>query len=309
MWAVSAALQLQPCCHMPPCDPRAPAKPHAALLRRLANRLRTVLAEAERAALDQTLATLAPLFDLRSTHPADSALAGDGGAPAGLADVPAATSAAVAAGHSVIEEQAAAGCERAEALAQAAGDSAAQLVAAAPAAGAAGPESAQHADHGQPPAAGPVGEPAPAAPAAAKALTALHADGVRSLAELCSLCLERLLALSRSLSAFYRYGKPADDHITWPASCEATGLLLRAQALRMLEDLQALAAAYGAALSQTGQAASARCKRVQRSVCVDCLGASSCRQGLSRVSRLKIAGQQLFPCSSHVAFPALCRPS
>lgn len=221
--------------------------------RRLANRLRTMLPEEERAALEQELARLAPLFDLRSTHPADGALTAKDGTPEALAGVPAATLAAVAAGHSVVEEQAAAGCERAEALAQAAADNAAQLVAAAPSVDAsAAAEGAAGGGGDQQAAAGPAGAPAFAAPAAIKALAGLHADGVRSLAELCSLCLERQLALARSLSAFYRYGKPADDHISWPASCEASGLLLRAQALCMLEELRAMAAAYGAALSQAG---------------------------------------------------------
>lgn len=38
----------------------------------------------------------------------------------------------------------------------------------------------------------------------------------------------------------------------WPASPEATGLLLRGQALRMLEELQGMAAAFGAALAEAG---------------------------------------------------------
>lgn len=214
--------------------------------------MRTLLPEDERILLEQALVRLAPLFDLRSTHPADGALTAKQGVPEALASVSAATVAAVAAGHSVVEEQAAAGCERADALAQAAADGAAQLVAATPGAGA---EGAPAAGGEQQAAVGPAGAPTPtpSAPTAAKALAGLQADGVRSLAELCSLCLERLLALGRSLSAFYRYGKPADDRITWPPSCEACGLLLRAQALRMLEELQAMGGAYGAALSQAGE--------------------------------------------------------
>lgn len=232
---------------------RSPNEPPL-LCGRLANRLRAVLPEDQRSSLEQALAALAPMFDLKSTHPADASSA--------VADVPPATQTAIAAGHSMIEELAAAGCERADALAQAAADGAAQLVAAPPAsvalpsadadAGAAPAGSEAAAAGGQE---APTSGPAAASgttPAAAKALAGLHADGVRSVAELCALCLERLLALGRSLSAFYRYGKPADDHITWPTSCKAVGLLLRAQALRMLEDLQAMAAAYGAALGTAG---------------------------------------------------------
>lgn len=256
--------------------------------RRMANRLRSALPEEERAALERSLATLAPVFDLRAPHPAD-ATAGQ------QPDV----GPALAAGHAVIEELAAAGCERADALVQAATDSAAQLVLAPPAGAAAGGGEAQAAaasGEQQQQVAGGSGEgAAPAAdaavaPAALKTLQGLHADAVRSVAELCSLCLERLLALGRSLSSHYRYGRPADDgersalvavhacmrhlpatrccsplhHITpmllpttgiaWPADAEAAGLALRCQALRMLEDLSGMAAAFGAALSEMGAA-------------------------------------------------------
>lgn len=35
--------------------------------------------------------------------------------------------------------------------------------------------------------------------------------GVKRIAEVGSLCIERLLALARSLSAAFRFGRPADD--------------------------------------------------------------------------------------------------
>ena len=228
---------------------------------RIANRLRALLPEAERASLEQSLAGLAPLFDLAAPLPADAApLPADASADvaaAGGAELAPATREAVAAGHALLEELAAAGCERADALAQAAADSAAQLVA--PPAAAAAP-STDSAPDTEAAAAGQAAAEAPppggsqpaAAPAAIKALAGLHADGVKSVAELCSLCLERLLALGRSLSSFYRYGRPADDGIVWPPASEACGLLLRGQALRQLEDLQAMAAAFGAALASAG---------------------------------------------------------
>jgi hypothetical protein len=232
------------------------------VLSRIANRLRPLLAEEERAALEQALAALAPIFDLAVAHTDDSAAAGSSAAttttPA-VPDVP-----AIAAGHALVHELAAAACERAEALAQAAHASAAQLVAASPssssvatqgsAAGTgggatSGPETAATAAAE----AGDGGAPgAVAAVPALKALAALHADGVRSLAELCSLCLERLLALARSLSSFHRYARPADDGISWPPQADACALLLRRQALRMLDDLAGVGAAFGSSLAATG---------------------------------------------------------
>ncbi len=180
--------------------------------RRLANRLRSLLPEDQRTLLEAALASLAPLLDISSPHPADLPAEGQGPEL-----VP-----ALAAGHAVVEELAQQGCQRAEALAQAAADSAAQLVAA-PAAAAAGEAAAaggqQEAGEGssgeeQPAAASQpalVPSQQPAAPAALKALAGLHADAVKSVAELCSLCLERLLALGRSINYFYRSGRPAND--------------------------------------------------------------------------------------------------
>lgn len=207
----------------------------------MANRLRSVLPEEERASLEAALAALAPLLDLRTPHPCDSAAEGDEGRPE--------PSKELAAGHGMIEELASVGCVRADALAKATGDSAAQLLSAAPQGDAAGGSGdAAAAQHEGEEAAVGVAASGPA-PAALKALSGLHADGVKSVAELCSLCLERLLALARSCSSQYRYGRPASDGITWPAEPAATGQLLRGQALRMLEELQSAGAAFGAALA------------------------------------------------------------
>jgi hypothetical protein len=216
-----------------------------------------VLDEEQRARLDATLAELAPLFDLQAAPPAGSDA---------VADVP-----ALSAGHAMVEELAAAGCERADALAQAAARNAAQLVATADAdasrqAGSAASEpgatSAQQEQAGAQPAAAAAQDPTAApdeaaaaagAPAALRALSELHAEGVRTLAELCSLCLERLMALGRSLSAYHRYGRKANDGITWPAAPAAAGALLRRQAARMLDELAGLGGAFGAALAAAGE--------------------------------------------------------
>lgn len=53
--------------------------------------------------------------------------------------------------------------------------------------------------------------------------------GAGALAEVASLCLERLLALGRSLAASMRYGKPTDDGIKWPQDPHAVTALLRGQ--------------------------------------------------------------------------------
>ncbi|PSC68825.1 putative GTPase activation [Micractinium conductrix] len=220
---------------------------------RMANRLRSLLPGEGRTALEGALAVLAPVLDLKTPHLADAAPAGT--LPSGVSP---ATLAAVAAGHGVVAELAAAGCERADALAAAVADTAAQLVAAPAGEAAEGGTAGGDAPAGSgTPAGRQPGGATPAVqaavpPAAAKAMAGLHADGVRTVAELCSLCLERLLGLGRSLSAFYRYAKPASDGIAWPAGGEGAGLLLRGQALRMLEELQGLGAAYGAALASAG---------------------------------------------------------
>lgn len=53
--------------------------------------------------------------------------------------------------------------------------------------------------------------------------------GAGALAEVASLCLERLLALGRSLAASTRYGKPTDDGIQWPQDPHAVTAMLRGQ--------------------------------------------------------------------------------
>ena len=246
---LACLFHLRPLILMLPCTaPRLPCLPP-----RMANRLRSLLPGEGRTALEGALAVLAPVLDLKTPHLADAAPAGT--LPSGVSP---ATLAAVAAGHGVVAELAAAGCERADALAAAVADTAAQLVAAPAGEAAEGGTAGGDAPAGSgTPAGRQPGGATPAVqaavpPAAAKAMAGLHADGVRTVAELCSLCLERLLGLGRSLSAFYRYAKPASDGIAWPAGVEGAGLLLRGQALRMLEELQGLGAAYGAALASAG---------------------------------------------------------
>lgn len=63
---------------------------------------------------------------------------------------------------------------------------------------------------------------------AASRLEELKAEGVRRLSELASLCIERLLALGRSVSASFRHGG-ANDGIRWPESPEEKAAMLRFQ--------------------------------------------------------------------------------
>ncbi len=72
------------------------------------------------------------------------------------------------------------------------------------------------------------------------------------MAEVASLCIERLQALARSVSAQFRFGRPANDGIAWPAAPEAKGLLLRGQAKKMLSDLEAVAESFASSLLSTG---------------------------------------------------------
>ncbi|KAK9798114.1 hypothetical protein WJX73_000135 [Symbiochloris irregularis] len=74
--------------------------------------------------------------------------------------------------------------------------------------------------------------------------------GAEALAEVASLCLERLLALGRSLAASTRYGKPTDDGIQWPQDPTAVTAMLRGQGRRMLEDVEALGQAFLDALAE-----------------------------------------------------------
>jgi hypothetical protein len=59
-------------------------------------------------------------------------------------------------------------------------------------------------------------------------LEELKAEGVRRLSELASLCIERLLALGRSVSASFRHGG-ANDGIRWPEAPEEKATMLRFQ--------------------------------------------------------------------------------
>ncbi len=60
-------------------------------------------------------------------------------------------------------------------------------------------------------------------------LESLKGEAVRRLSELASLCIERLLALGRSVSATFRHGRAADDGIWWPESAEEKAAMLRLQ--------------------------------------------------------------------------------
>lgn len=60
-------------------------------------------------------------------------------------------------------------------------------------------------------------------------LSVIVSEGARLLAELCGLCVERLLAVGKSLAAHARTQRPADDGICWPPAPLHRALLLRQQ--------------------------------------------------------------------------------
>eukprot|EP00887_Chlorella_sp_A99_P005359 scaffold1.g5359.t1 len=200
----------------------------------LANRVRSKLPEGAREQLDRTLAQLQPVFDMAAEHPADAKAEGEGGAPGEP----------LAAGHAVIEDVAAAGCEFADELVSAAAQHVERLLAAPP-----HPEALAADAGGGAAVALAEGEATPASrPAAARALRRLRGEGTRRVAEVASLCMERLVALARSVSSWRQTGRPTTDGVVWPPSAEATGLLLRRQAHRMVGDMQAMGEAFDVAV-------------------------------------------------------------
>jgi hypothetical protein len=60
--------------------------------------------------------------------------------------------------------------------------------------------------------------------------------------------------LDRITSSLPRYGKPLDDGFDWPADSEAAARLLQGQAVRMVEDLGAVGAAFAAPLQEVAAA-------------------------------------------------------
>ncbi|EIE23538.1 hypothetical protein COCSUDRAFT_63069 [Coccomyxa subellipsoidea C-169] len=69
-----------------------------------------------------------------------------------------------------------------------------------------------------------------------------------ALARLATLCIERLLALGRSLLAHARSRRPAEDCIDWPLESATSAGMLRAEVLQMFVAIDDLAHAYMAAL-------------------------------------------------------------
>ncbi|KAK9819865.1 hypothetical protein WJX72_003448 [[Myrmecia] bisecta] len=183
---------------------------------RVCNRLRARLPDADKAQLDSTLTMLSPLFNLEGQAGGDEAAAGaEGGA---AVDSP------LARGHAVVVELRNAGVAKASKLVTELSE-----------------RSTRPAATTAPGLAGTQG--APADSEQAEALQRVRGEGVRCLGELAALCVERMLALARSVSAQFRFSRPTDDDIQWPPGCKDKAALLCAQAKLMLTDLETLASA------------------------------------------------------------------
>lgn len=64
--------------------------------------------------------------------------------------------------------------------------------------------------------------------------------GSERLGEMSALCIERVLALAQSVSAFARFRRPSDDGIKWPDTPKAIAVLLCVQVCRALRSLPAI---------------------------------------------------------------------
>lgn len=138
----------------------------------------------------------------------------------------------LAAGHGIIAELRQGGLQRAHSLDAHCREQSSALAATMAAATAAGDMSTADAQLDE------------AASTGRACVLAVQQDASRRIAELASVCMERLLALARSLVAHARYGKPADDGIQWPLGGEAKAVALRQQARRMASELDALVQGY-----------------------------------------------------------------
>lgn len=67
--------------------------------------------------------------------------------------------------------------------------------------------------------------------------------GVKALAEVTSACLERLLALAKSVRHSAREGRPSDDRIVWPATAELVAASLRRELILLLQEVRRVSAA------------------------------------------------------------------
>jgi hypothetical protein len=75
---------------------------------------------------------------------------------------------------------------------------------------------------------------AAAAAAPGASLAGVRAEAVAAPAELAALCLERLLALGRSMAAQFHTGRPSDDGIAWPLPAAAKAALLQQQVMTLI---------------------------------------------------------------------------
>eukprot|EP00884_Botryococcus_braunii_P008010 jgi/Botrbrau1/1720/Bobra.116_2s0062.1 len=202
---------------------------------RLCNRLRSKLAPEGKAQLDAALASLGPFFDLQGADPKgeDDSEAGSDEQETGP----------VGRGHGMLADLCSTGVSKAGELAEQSAKAGAEELAAAEAQTKEVEEKLED-----------MVEVSLPDNTAAVRLEQLKREGVRRLSELASLCIERLLALGRSVSASFRHGGAADDGICWPDSPEQKASMLRYQARRMLSELEALTQAFLQALTKVGSA-------------------------------------------------------
>lgn len=211
---------------------------------RLCNRIRATLADDDKANLDKTLALLAPMFDLNSEQPCN--------APCGKQEVPAALSR----GHAMIVDVAAAGCARADAMVTDVRNNATQLEAARghPLEGTIDTPSDSSSETGPTCALSTTSD---------QALKAIRIEGVKRIAEVTSLCMERLHALGRGIQLQFRFGRPANDGISWPTAPELKAELLRGQASQMLYEVRTVTDSFTAALLLAGNELCTRSNQAQ----------------------------------------------
>ena len=95
--------------------------------------------------------------------------------------------------------------------------------------------------------------------------------GVKALAEVTSACLERLLALAKSVRHSAREGRPSDDRIVWPVTAELVAASLRRELILLLQEVRRVSAAcpWGQAepeadAASARRAAAAQCESLLR---------------------------------------------
>jgi phosphoglycolate phosphatase-like HAD superfamily hydrolase len=199
---------------------------------RLCNRVRAAIPDEARADMDAVLMDLGPFFQLDQPSPDNSERRIEGGG--GVEE-----SAAMLRGRSVVESLATSARDKAESTAKKIAEGADTLLA---------PMEGEESAEG-----GVAASTATVPAAAASALQALREEAASRLGEVCSLCVERLLALGRSVASHFRFGRPSSDGIAWPSEPRSVAMLLRREADGMVAELSAVEDAFVAALALAGE--------------------------------------------------------